>query len=76
MSAVSSGRAYSCKVRPRVARRRGVVLALGWLLISGISFEVSNSAMRSAGASNRSFEGGEDVFMYFSAIEATGYRAL
>ena len=76
MSAVSSGRACSCKVRPRVARRRGVVLALGWLLISGRSFEVSNSAMRSAGASNRSCESGEDVFMYFSAIEVTGYCTL
>ena len=32
--------------------------------------------MRSAGASNRSFESDEDVFMHFSAIEATGYGTL
>src|SRR5215475_11347557 len=39
-----SGRACSCKVRPRVAQRRTFVLALGWLLISRTSFEFSNSA--------------------------------
>jgi hypothetical protein len=33
-------------------------------------------AMRSAGASNRSFESGEDVFVHFSAIEAMGYYTL
>jgi cold shock CspA family protein len=32
--------------------------------------------MRSAGASNRSFESGEDVFVHFLAIEATGYCTL
>jgi cold shock CspA family protein len=39
-----------------------------------LSFPIS--AMRSAWAFNRSFESGEDVFLHFSAIEATGYCTL
>src|SRR5215472_11442860 len=42
--------------------------------IHRLSFPIST--MRGAGASNRSFESGEDVFVHFSAIEATGYYTL
>ena len=52
------------------------MLALGRLLMSGTSSKFSNLAMRSAGASNRSYESGEDVFVHFSAIEAMGYYTL